>query len=228
MPMSALTQIAVRKSPDEFPQWQLATWEDYLACCKNAETEKLDYFRIFFNQGYLFVDMGWEGVDHARFRELLTMLLAFWFSNRKPGQPFDCLGGCVLEKPKQRAASPDQVLYIGADSPRWQEGEPRRINLRQWRVPDLVCEVGDTTLATDLDEKKQIYAGLEIPEYWVIDVAAAKVMAFHLQPDGRYQQSNVSKALEGLSISLIEQTFTRLQTETNGAAAVWFAQQIAS
>lgn len=118
------------------------------------------------------------------------------------------------------------MLYVGANSPRWQVGEPRRINLRQWRVPDLVCEVGDTTLATDLDEKKQIYTGLEIPEYWVLDVAGARVLAFRLQADGRYQQCDVSTALEGLSIALVEQTLARLKSESNGAAAVWFAQQI--
>ncbi|MEQ8974204.1 MAG: Uma2 family endonuclease [Coleofasciculus sp. C1-SOL-03] len=225
--MATLTQIRVRTSPDQIPQWQSATWDDYVACCADAEQSQVNHFRIFFNQGYLFVDRGWEGINHARFRELLTMLIAFWFSHQ-PEQTFDCLGGCILEKPKQRAASPDQVVYIGAESPRWQVGEPRRINLRQWRVPDLVCEVGDTTLATDLDEKKQIYARLEIPEYWVIDVSAARVIAFCLQADGRYQQSDVSRALDGLAIALVEQTFARLDQETNGAAAVWFAQQIAN
>jgi hypothetical protein len=154
--MPTLSQkIVPRISPEELPQWQPATWEDYLVCWEKATGDRPDHFRIFFNQGYVFVDMGWEGINHARFRELLTMLIAFWFSSRKPGQAFDCLGGCVLEKPQQQAASPDQVLYIGTDSPRWQEGEPCRINLRHWRVPDLVCEVGDTTLATDLDEKKR-------------------------------------------------------------------------
>jgi Uma2 family endonuclease len=89
-----------------------------------------------------------------------------------------------------------------------------------------LCEVGDTTLATDLDEKKQIYASLEIPEYWVIDVRGSRVLAFRLQPDGKYQESNISGALEGLSIALVEKTLGRLQQESNGSAALWFAQQI--
>ncbi len=220
--MTTLTRISARTSPDQIPIWQRATWEDYVECCENANAEN---FRIFFNQGYLFVDMGWEGIDHARYRELLTMLFFVWFSRQK-GQIFDCLGGCILEKPKQRAASPDQVLYIGEGSPRSRAGEARRVNLRDWRVPDLVCEVGDTTLATDLDEKKQLYAGLEIPEYWVIDVRGSRVLAFILQPDGKYQESNISSALEGLSIALVAETLGRLQQESNGNAALWFAQQI--
>jgi Uma2 family endonuclease len=224
--MTVLTKVPVRQDSEHIPWWQPATWEDYLAACQDAE-QNHDHFRIFFNQGYLFIDMAGEGIDHARFRELLTMIFVVWFSS-KPGMTFDSLGGCILEKPKQRSATPDLILYIGADSPRYQPGEPRRINLTKWRVPDLVCEVGDTSLASDLDEKKQIYTALEIPEYWVIDVKGARVIAFRLQEDGKYQQCDRSTALEGLPISLLEQTLTRLQQETNGSAAMWFAQQIAS
>ncbi|MEM8808023.1 MAG: Uma2 family endonuclease [Cyanobacteria bacterium P01_G01_bin.38] len=228
--MVTLTNLSARQSPQETPQWIPATWDDYkiafenAAACENATAE---HFRIYFNQGYLFIDMSWEGVDHARCRELLTMLFFAWFTHQ-PGIVFDALGGCILEKPEQRAGSPDEVLYIGDGSPRWQPGEPRRVNLRQWRVPNLVCEVGDTTLASDLDEKKEIYAALEIPEYWVIDVRGARVMAFLLQADGRYHQCEISHALSGLKIKLVEKTFERLSEETNGSAAQWFAQQIVS
>ncbi len=206
-----------------FPKWQPATWEEYLAYRDDPTPERM---RLFFNQGYLFIEMGAEGINHSRFRELFTMLFAFWFS-RRSGQTFDVLGGCLLEKPSKRAASPDLLLYLGEGSPQWQEGEPRRINLDDWRVPDLVGEVGDTTLATDLDEKKQIYAALAIPEYWVIDVRGLRVLAFRLQDDGRYQQCEYSVALEGLPIALLERTLEQLIEGTNGTAALWFAQQIA-
>ncbi len=83
------------------------------------------------------------------------------------------------------------------------------------------------TLASDLDETKEIYAALEVPEYWVIDVQGLRVIAFLLQADGRYQQCEVSQALSGLEISLVEKTFARLVDETNGSAAQWFARQIA-
>ncbi|MBP0031090.1 MAG: Uma2 family endonuclease [Roseofilum sp. Guam] len=35
---------------------------------------------------------------------------------------------------------------------------------------DLVGEISDTTLSSDLDQKKHLYASFCIPEYWVIDV----------------------------------------------------------
>ena len=219
--MSNLTPTATRIEPDAIPKWQPATWEDYLAYRDDPTSEKV---RLFFNQGYLFVDMGSEGINHARFRELFTMLFFILFS-RKPEQIFDSLGGCLIEKPNKKAGSPDLVLYIGEGSPRWQEGEPRRINLSQWRLPDLVGEVADTTLASDLDEKKQLYAELEIPEYWVVDITGKRVLAFRLQSDGKYQQCEYSVALEGLPISLLEQSLEQL-TQGNGTAALWFAQQI--
>ncbi|MBC6473832.1 MAG: Uma2 family endonuclease [Hormoscilla sp. GM102CHS1] len=130
-----------------FPQWLRATWEDYLTYRDVPTTEQV---RRFFNRGYLLVDMGNEGINHSRFNHLFTMLFFAWFADRKPDQYVDVLGGCVLEKPQKQAASPDIVLYLGGGSPQWRSGEPRRINLDKWRVPDLVGEVGDTTIATDL------------------------------------------------------------------------------
>lgn len=213
--------VALPNLPSEIPKWQPATWEEYIAYC---DEQNSDAIRVFFNEGYLFVDMGNEGIDHARVNNLFTMLFLLWFSQR--GQIWDDLGGCVLEKPKQRGASPDRVLYIGEGSPQWQEGERRRVDLDRWRVPDLVGEVADTTLATDLDEKKQLYAALEIPEYWVIDLKGRRVLAFRLQDNGKYEQVQESVALAGLPISLLSQTLDQLSEGTNGAAAQWFAQQI--
>ncbi|CAD5922530.1 Uma2 family endonuclease [Planktothrix agardhii 1806] len=215
------TLVSIPESPQK-TQWQPATWEDYLAYVNNPNLEE---FNISFNQGYLWIDMGNEGINHARFNELLTLIFGFWFA-RQPDLLVDLLGGCVIEKPNQRAAAPDKVLYIGENSPKWQEGEPRRINLEQWRVPDLVGEISDTTLAIDLDEKKQLYAGLGVPEYWVIDIRGKRAIAFRLQENGKYQEINTSIALNGLPIALLELTLEQLEKTNNFNAAFWFSQQI--
>lgn len=173
--MTAPTLIATQTTRfTAIPQWQQATWEDYLAYRDNPTPERV---RLFFNGNYLFVDMGSEGINHASFGDLFAMLFFIWFS-RFPKQTARSLGRCLIEKQNLRAASPDLVLYIGESVPQWQPGELRRIDLNQWRVPDLVGEISDTTLATDLDEKKQLYADLQVPEYWVIDVQGKRVFAF--------------------------------------------------
>jgi Uma2 family endonuclease len=200
--------------------WQTATWTEYL---QRVEHPRSDAEQVFFNLDTIWIDMGNEGINHSRFNKLLTMLLFIWFS-RQADVKFELLGGCVIEKPTLQAAAPDEAVYIGGNSPRWKEGEPRRVNLEQWRVPDLVVEISDTTLAIDLDEKKQLYLALEIPEYWVIDVKGRQIFAFRLI-DNKYQQCTESVALAGLSIELLERTLAQMDND-NGNAALWFASQI--
>ena len=208
----------------EFPQWQPATWDDY---CKYRDDLNLENLRLFFNRNYLYTDMGNEGINHSKVVGLFAMLFFIWF-DRFSEQTATYLGGCLIEKPKKQAASPDLVLYIGEGVPQWQEGEPRRIDLSKWRVPDLVGEIADPTLATDLDEKKQLYADLEIPEYWVIDILGKRVLGFRLDADGKYRQESEAISLLGLPISLLEMTLKRLDRETNISAAGWFARKIAT
>ncbi len=201
-----------------------ATWADYERHRDDPTTP--DRLRLFFNAGYLKVKlMGWEGIGHSEVNHLFTMLIGCWFMAH-PEQVAHCLGGCLMEKPNTQAAAPDLMLYVGAGAPQWSKGESRRIDLRKWRVPDLVGEVADTTLAIDLDEMKRLYAALGIPEYWVIDVKGKQVLAFRLT-DGIYQQCETSGVLAGLPIALLEETLDRLSEGTNISAASWFMQSIA-
>ena len=169
--------------------------------------------------------MGWEGIDHSEIRELFIMLFAFWFAQH-PDQKAKSLGGCLIEKTGQTAAAPDLVIYLGDNAPIWKPKEKRRIDLNKWRVPDLVGEVSDTTLSSDLDEMKQLYAALGIPEYWVINVKGRQVLAFGLQENGKYQPIETSLTLTGLPIALLEQTLDRLTEESNINAAQWFMGEL--
>jgi Uma2 family endonuclease len=217
-----VSTLATLQSPPKSSGWYSATWDEYLQRVENPASEQES---IFFNLDTIWIDMGNEGINHSRFNELFTMMFVLWFS-RQTDVKFDLLGGCVLEKPKTQGASPDKVLYIGGDSPRWQVGEPRRVNLHKWRLPDLVAEISDTTLPIDLDEKKQLYLALGIPEYWVVDVKGRQVWAFRLI-DGKYYECDESGALKGLPIDLIEQTLAQMDDD-NGNVALWFADRIKS
>jgi Uma2 family endonuclease len=200
--------------------WPKATWAEYL---QRLETPMGEQEKLFFNLDTIWIDMGNEGINHSRFNKLLTMILFAWFA-KQPNIKFDLLGGCTMEKPQTQGAAPDEVVYIGDGSPTWQPGEPRRINLDRWRVPDLVAEISDTTLTTDLDEKKQLYLALGIPEYWVISVKAKQVFAFRII-DGLYQECEESVALAGLPIELLDRTLEQMDHD-NGNAALWFAEQL--
>lgn len=203
-------------------QWIGATWEDYIALRDAHLRERM---KLAFNQGRLWVDMGGEGINHSGVCDLFVSLLFLWAVQR-PQEDYSSLGRCLLEKSKTQACAPDLVLYIGKDYPQWREGEPRLVDLTKWRVPDLVGEISDTTLTSDLDEKKHLYAALGIPEYWVIDVRGERVFAFLLDGNGRYQDCTHSAALKGLTISVLEQALQKLKEGTNTSAAAWFAQEI--
>lgn len=219
-----MTSLLTLPTANSFPRWQPATWEDYVQVRDRLPEGSAS---LFFNQGYLLVEMG-EGISHASLNSLMGIIFFIWFS-QKSQQLFHSLNGCLMEKTGKQAASPDLVLYIGEEFPTWQAGESRYLNLDQWRVPNLVGEVGDTTIATDLDEKKQLYTALGVPEYWVVDVKGSRVLAFLLDETGKYQQSEVSETLAGLPISLLSQTLEKLnQGMPNGTAAQWFAQQLGS
>lgn len=212
------------KTSDRYQQRHDATWQDYIAV---RDSDEIDWHKISFDQGWLWVDMGKEGLNHASFSDLITMLFGFWaFLN--PATPLQSYGRCLIEHPDTQACAPDLVLYQGENIPRWQPGEPRRIVAPRQRLPDLVGEIADTTLSVDLDEQKQLYARLQIPEYWVVDVKGLRLFAFGLTELGCYEPLRTSQVLAGLPITLIEQTLERLNTETNTAAANWFAQQLRS
>ena len=204
-------------------QWHAASWQYYLALRDAPITERV---KLAFNQGWLWVDIGGEEINHSSVSDLFISLLFLW-AIQHPDQQFTSLGRCLLEKPESQACAPDLVLYIGEDYPQWQPGEPRRVDLSKWRVPNLIGEISDTTLADDLDQQKHLYEALGIPEYWVVDVRGERVFAFELN-NGEYQQCTESLALKGLSISVLDETLKRLRTETNTSAAAWFTQQISN
>ena len=203
-------------------QWQLATWEDYETL---RDDEQSDRYKLFFDNYHLWVEMGTEGINHAKFGDLFAFIL-YVCAIKFPDLKLSTFGGCQMEKIGSRAAAPDIVVYVGDDIPTWQDGQSRFINLDQWRSPDLVGEISDTTLAIDLDEKKRLYADLGITEYWVIDVRADRIFAFRLDESGTYQQCETSQVLPNLAIALLEQTMKMLSTKTNTEAAIWFSQQL--
>ncbi|MEM8638581.1 MAG: Uma2 family endonuclease [Cyanobacteria bacterium P01_G01_bin.54] len=208
--------------PNPLRQRHNATWQDYVALRDNPT---LDWQKIAFYQGWLWIDMGTEGPNHAAFSDLMTAVFFVWaFLN--PDSPLQSYGRCLIEYAETHACAPDLVLYKGDNIPQWQPGEPRRIELDRHRLPDLVGEISDTSLSLDLDEQKQLYASLGIPEYWVIDVKGQRLFAFGLAASGQYEAISQSQVLTGLAIALLEQTLERLSTETNTAAANWLIQQL--
>ena len=52
-----------------------ATWQDYVAV---GDSTDIDWRKIAFHQGWLWVDIGTEWPNHASFSDLMTMIFGFW------------------------------------------------------------------------------------------------------------------------------------------------------
>ena len=122
MPLS----LEKSKQTADILQRRDATWQDYVAV---RDSEDIDWRKIAFHQGWLWVDMGTEGLNHASFSDLMTMICGFW-AFLHPNVVLQSYGRCLIEKPETQACAPDLVLYKGANIPKWQPGEPRRIFCR--------------------------------------------------------------------------------------------------
>src|SRR6202161_2361762 len=71
---------------------------------------------------------------------------------------------------------PDLVV-LAKPSREFRDANPRPVDLR------LVVEISDSTLGFDLTTKAELYARAGIVEYWVVDVAARRLIV-HREPRG--------------------------------------------
>lgn len=204
--------------------WYSASWGDYE---KLRDDEMVEHQQLFFYNNQLLVEnMPGEGLPHSRTSDLLRGILFYWFAQH-PETNGEMVSKCSPERQGRLAAVPDIALYVGDGIPVYQSGGTRRINLEQERPPNLVIEVADTTLVSDLDQKKHLYEEMGIPEYWVVDVKGERDFAFILTENGSYDQIETSQVLPGLPIGILDQTVEKLSI-SNIAAAAWFSQQIAT
>ncbi len=203
-------------------QWQTATWQEYVQLRDDPSIERMQLF--YYNHQLLVENMGWEGILHSEVRELLSAILVMWLMQH-PEIKSKILGSCLMEKAGKQAAAPDISIYLGENLPKYQAGESRIIDLDRQRSPDLVIEVADTTLDSDLDQKKHLYAELGISEYWVIDAQGGQVFIFTLQ-NQQYYRSGISKLISGISAELLSEAIDQMKLGSNISAASWFNQRL--
>src|SRR6516165_9773184 len=104
----------------------------------------------------------------------------------------------IYQAPARFGVRVQQPIDLGPES----QPQPDLVLCRLGRYRDrhpgaadifLVVEVADTTLDFDLADKRALYSGAGIAEYWVIDVQAKKLV--------RFVQGGVEQAVSGTKIS---------------------------
>lgn len=76
---------------------------------------------------------------------------------------------------------PEADLVVLAKPSRDFRNNPQPDDLR------LVIEISDTTLAFDLSAKAELYARAGIVEYWVVDIAARRLIVHRDPREGQYR-----------------------------------------
>ena len=99
------------------------------------------------------------------------------------------------------------------------------IDLDRYPPPALAIEVGKTTLADDLGRKRLLYEDLEIPEYWVADVAQGQAIAFRIA-DGGSRRIAQSQVLPGFTISLLSEALRHNLEGNQSQVGVWLLSQL--
>lgn len=106
-----------------------------------------------------------------------------------------------------RECQPDASYYVGERAKLAPQGSSV-VDLAQTPPPDLAIEVASTSLVDDIGQKRLLYEDLGIAEYWVVDVKNLKVITFAIADRGS-RRLNESQVLQGLTISLLEETLQR-------------------
>jgi Uma2 family endonuclease len=93
-----------------------------------------------------------------------------------PGAPIDV----APEDNSTNEPEPD-LIVLAKPSREFQVANPQPSDLR------LVVEISDSTLGFDLTTKVELYARAGIVEYWVVDVAARRLIVHRDPREGLYR-----------------------------------------
>ncbi len=96
-----MTAVMLVSPQTTLPQWQVASWEDYVRWHDGVN----DRQRLFFQaNGLLVKDMGWEGISHAPVKDLFILLMGLWFMAH-PERSVQSMSGCLIEQSGSPAAA---------------------------------------------------------------------------------------------------------------------------
>jgi Uma2 family endonuclease len=195
-----------------------APWEEFLEICDRPEYAKAKAY--YFDYQLRIEDMG-VGPDHAHDNSVILMVINLFCI--LTGLPVECLINASYRKPGYKEAQPDISYYIGDRAILTPKGS-QIINLDEQPGPDLAIEIADSSLSDDLGKKRLLYEAIGIPEYWVIDVEQAEIIAFAIQTPSS-QRIETSRVLPGLAFSVLQTALLHSRTQDQAQVGAWLMQQ---
>lgn len=126
----------------------------------------------------------------------------------------------------ERECQPDLAYYIG-EGVQVMPHNNQAVDVRTVGAPTLAIEISSTSLSDDLGDKRLLYERLGVGEYWVVNVKAAKIIAFEVANLGS-RQIQTSLVLPGLPMEIVEEALRRSQTDDDGSVSRWLIQQFSA
>lgn len=206
------------QTPIPTDTWVTATWDEYIQLASNPIYDKA---KCYYHQGQLRIEMPPVGHDHSSDNTVISFAVNLYAVCKSI--PLKGLTNCSYRKKGVQECQPDVSYYIGERALILPRGT-KVVNLNEYPAPDLAIELGDTSLSDDLNRKKQSYEDLKVSEYWVVNVAKAKLSAFAIT-DGKSQPITESQVLPGLAMSLLEEALRRSWSCDQTEVGAWLLQE---
>ena len=183
--------------------WVKATWEEYLWQVEQPAYEKAKGY--YFDE-WMRIEMLLVGFDHSRDRS--TISFGVYLFSVLRGIPLTVLDNCSFRRVGKREFQPDLSYYIG-DRAKFIPTGTNIVNLDRYAPPDLVIEIGKTTIVDDRTTKRTLYEDTEykeagVKECWAVDVENARIYAFEMIDRGS-RRNDQSQVLPGLAMSCLEE-----------------------
>jgi len=201
--------------------WVSATWEEFLVASEDSEQTKA---QCYYDLGLMRIETMPTGSAHAQDNGLLATTIGFYGAMKNFS--FVSFVNGSFRKSGERECQPDLAYYIDSEVQRpTKNNQP--VDVEIWGAPTLAIEISSTSLSDDLGSKRLLYERLGVREYWVVNVKAAKIIAFEVANLGS-RQIQASLVLPGLEIGLVEEALQRSQTDNDGSVSRWLIQQFSA
>jgi Uma2 family endonuclease len=199
--------------------WLVASWDEFV---KLADDPSLDKLKSYYHDGKMRFEPMSTGSDHSKDHTAVILAIGLYAMSR--GIPLNGHDGCSFRKAGFAEFQPDVAYYVREQASAIPRGT-RIVDLDVYPLPSLVIEISDTSLADDKGEKRLQYEEMGIPEYWIVDVQNARMIAFAITPDGTSRRIRESQILSGLQFTILEEALQRSHQQDQSAIMAWLMEQ---
>ncbi|MEM8504869.1 MAG: Uma2 family endonuclease [Cyanobacteria bacterium P01_D01_bin.1] len=201
--------------------WVETTWDEFVAVA--YDPAYADY-KAYFDSGFMRIEMPSLGVGHSRQNSVVSNVITLFVASREIDITSYMNGS--FTKTGMKEFQPDMSFYIGPGAKYLPPQNNSPVSIDLCGPPNLVIEIGASSLSDDLGRKRMLYERADIGEYWVVDVKGKEVFAFDMR-DERSGRIWASGVLPGLKMDLVEEALRRSQTESDGAIIQWLMKTFA-